>query len=82
MAAIVSVPDEAAAVRAQRQRLGLGAAIFTRDTARGERLAAEEIEAGSCFVNTLVKSDPRLPFGGSGVGLRRERIRASASASS
>jgi succinate-semialdehyde dehydrogenase/glutarate-semialdehyde dehydrogenase len=65
VAAIVSVPDEAAAVRAANDSVfGLGAAIFTRDTARGERLAAEEIEAGSCFVNSLVKSDPRLPFGG------------------
>jgi succinate-semialdehyde dehydrogenase/glutarate-semialdehyde dehydrogenase len=43
---------------------GLGAAVFTRDVARGERLAAERLEAGSCFVNALVKSDPRLPFGG------------------
>ena len=42
---------------------GLGAAVFTRDLARGERVAAE-LEAGSCFVNALVQSDPRLPFGG------------------
>jgi succinate-semialdehyde dehydrogenase / glutarate-semialdehyde dehydrogenase len=65
VAAIVPVPDEAAAVRAANDSpFGLGAAIFTKDTARGERLAAEAIEAGSCFVNALVKSDPRLPFGG------------------
>ncbi len=43
---------------------GLGAAIFTRDVERGERIAAEELQAGSCFVNAYVKSDPRLPFGG------------------
>jgi succinate-semialdehyde dehydrogenase/glutarate-semialdehyde dehydrogenase len=42
---------------------GLGAAVFTRDLARGERVASE-LEAGSCFVNAFVKSDPRLPFGG------------------
>ena len=42
----------------------MGAAIFTRDTARGEEIAAHRIEAGCCFVNALVKSDPRLPFGG------------------
>src|SRR5262249_22484113 len=43
---------------------GLGAAVFTRDAARGERIAAERLEAGCCFVNASVKSDPRLPFGG------------------
>jgi succinate-semialdehyde dehydrogenase/glutarate-semialdehyde dehydrogenase len=65
VAAIVGVPDEAAAVRAANDSpFGLGAAVFTRDTARGERLAARSLEAGSCFVNALVKSDPRLPFGG------------------
>jgi succinate-semialdehyde dehydrogenase/glutarate-semialdehyde dehydrogenase len=65
VAAIVSVPDEAAAVRAANDSpFGLGAAVFTGDTARGERLAAQSLEAGSCFVNSLVKSDPRLPFGG------------------
>ena len=65
VAAIVGVPDEAAAVRAANDSaFGLGAAVFTRDTARGERLAAQSLEAGSCFVNSLVQSDPRLPFGG------------------
>jgi succinate-semialdehyde dehydrogenase/glutarate-semialdehyde dehydrogenase len=43
---------------------GLGAAVFTRDSSKGERIAAKELEAGSCFVNTFVRSDPRLPFGG------------------
>ncbi len=43
---------------------GLGASVYTRDTARGERIAAHDLEAGCCFVNGLVKSDPRLPFGG------------------
>ena len=65
VAAIIAVKDEAEAVRvANDTPFGLGAAVFTRDRARGERLAAEHIEAGSCFVNSLVKSDPRLPFGG------------------
>jgi succinate-semialdehyde dehydrogenase/glutarate-semialdehyde dehydrogenase len=65
VAAIIGVPDEEAAVRvANDTSFGLGAAVFTRDAARGERLAAERLEAGSCFVNSFVKSDPRLPFGG------------------
>jgi succinate-semialdehyde dehydrogenase/glutarate-semialdehyde dehydrogenase len=43
---------------------GLGAAVFTRNEIRGEQIARNHFQAGSCFVNTLVKSDPRLPFGG------------------
>ncbi len=58
---------------------GLSAAVFTRDLARGEYIAQNEIEAGACFVNALVASDPRVPFGGikcSGFGreLSREGI--------
>ena len=65
VAAVIPVRDEAEAIRiANSGRFGLGAAVFTRDQARGERIAAEELEAGNCFVNGLVKSDPRLPFGG------------------
>jgi succinate-semialdehyde dehydrogenase/glutarate-semialdehyde dehydrogenase len=54
--------DEAIAV-ANETSLGLGAAVFTRDEHEIAR-ACEEIEAGSVFVNGMVKSDPRLPFGG------------------
>ena len=43
---------------------GLGAAVFTSDPARGELIARERLEAGACFVNDFVHSDPRLPFGG------------------
>ncbi|MBL7119096.1 MAG: NAD-dependent succinate-semialdehyde dehydrogenase [Dehalococcoidia bacterium] len=65
VAAIISVKDEEEAIRvANDSRFGLGAAIFTRDVAKGERIAANEIEAGCCFVNAFVQSDPRLPFGG------------------
>jgi len=65
VAAIIPVKDETEAIRVANDSIfGLGAAVFTRDIARGERIAAEELEAGCCFVNGLVKSDPRLPFGG------------------
>lgn len=65
VAAIIGVRDEADAIRvANDTSFGLGAAVFTQDVARGERIAAGELEAGSCFVNAFVKSDPRLPFGG------------------
>jgi len=65
VAAIIPVANEKTAIRVANDSVfGLGAAVFTRDVARGERIAREEIQAGSCFVNALVKSDPRLPFGG------------------
>lgn len=43
---------------------GLGAAVFTTDLVRGEHIAKTELNAGAAFVNGLVASDPRLPFGG------------------
>ena len=65
VAAIIAARDEQDALRIANDSIfGLGAAVFTSDLVRGERLAAEELEAGSCFVNTFVRSDPRLPFGG------------------
>jgi succinate-semialdehyde dehydrogenase/glutarate-semialdehyde dehydrogenase len=65
VASIIPVADEAEALRvANDSPFGLGAAVFTRDTARGEEIAARELDAGCCFVNAAVKSDPRLPFGG------------------
>jgi succinate-semialdehyde dehydrogenase/glutarate-semialdehyde dehydrogenase len=65
VAAITTVPDEDAAVAAANDTVfGLGAAVFTRDPARGETLARDRLDAGSCFVNSFVRSDPRLPFGG------------------
>jgi succinate-semialdehyde dehydrogenase/glutarate-semialdehyde dehydrogenase len=65
VAAIIGAKDEKDAIRlANDSVFGLGAAVFTQDVKRGERIAAEELEAGSCFVNAFVKSDPRLPFGG------------------
>ena len=64
VAAVVRVSDADEAVRvANDSAYGLGAAIWTRDTALGERVA-RRIESGSVFVNGMVASDPRLPFGG------------------
>jgi succinate-semialdehyde dehydrogenase/glutarate-semialdehyde dehydrogenase len=64
VAAVIRVRDEAEAVRlANASAYGLGASIWTRDRARAERLVGE-LEAGIVFVNAIVKSDPRLPFGG------------------
>ncbi|MEN8144975.1 MAG: NAD-dependent succinate-semialdehyde dehydrogenase [Gemmatimonadota bacterium] len=65
VAVIVPVASEDEAIElANRSVFGLGAAVFTADTERGERIAAELLEAGACFVNDFVRSDPRLPFGG------------------
>jgi succinate-semialdehyde dehydrogenase/glutarate-semialdehyde dehydrogenase len=77
VAAIVPVADEAeAVVVANRSPFGLGAAVFTSDADRGRRVA-RRLEAGSVFVNALVRSDPRLPFGGvkeSGYGRELSRF--------
>jgi len=64
VAAVISAKDEPDAIRlANDSPYGLGAALWTRDRPRAERLAGQ-IEAGAVFVNGIVKSDPRLPFGG------------------
>ena len=65
VAVIISAKDQAHAIDlANKTNYGLGAAIFTADLDKGEKIAINELEAGSCFVNDFVKSDPRLPFGG------------------
>ena len=65
VASVITAADQREAVRiANDTSFGLGAAVFTSDPERGERIAVEEIESGNCFVNALVRSDPRLPFGG------------------
>lgn len=64
VAAIIGAEDEDDAVRlANHSVFGLGAAVFTQDLDRGEAIA-RRLEAGATFVNALVASDPRLPFGG------------------
>jgi len=64
VAIIIRARDEADALRiANDSPFGLGSSVWTRDRLRGENLA-RQIEAGCSFVNGMVKSDPRLPFGG------------------
>jgi succinate-semialdehyde dehydrogenase/glutarate-semialdehyde dehydrogenase len=64
VAAIVRVKDvEEAIARANQTAFGLGAALWTRDLERARTLA-RRIDAGAVFINGLVASDPRLPFGG------------------
>src|SRR5437762_1539261 len=64
VAAVVGARDEEDAIRlANDSTFGLGASLWTASRERAERLAPL-VEAGSVFVNGLVKSDPRLPFGG------------------
>ena len=80
VAAIIPVEDEDAAIDAANDSpFGLGACVITSDVERGRDVAATRLEAGACFVNAYVRSDPRLPFGGiktSGYGreLAREGI--------
>jgi len=65
VATIIRVNNETEAVKiANDTEFGLGAAVFTRDLKNGENIAEKQLNAGCCFVNDFVKSDPRLPFGG------------------
>jgi succinate-semialdehyde dehydrogenase/glutarate-semialdehyde dehydrogenase len=64
VAMLFRVKDATAAIQlANRSDFGLGASVWTRDEAERERFA-NELESGMVFVNALVASDPRLPFGG------------------
>ena len=77
VAIIIRAASEADALRiANETRFGLGSSIWSKDTARAEQLAAQ-IQAGCTFINGMVKSDPRLPFGGvkaSGYGRELSRL--------
>ena len=64
VASVITARDEKHAITlANQNRYGLGASVWTRDSARGERVALQ-IESGCVFVNSLMRSDQRLPFGG------------------
>ena len=71
IAPVIIVKNEEEAIKAANAtEYGLGASIWSRNIERAEKLAAK-IEAGFVVINDMVKSDPRLPFGGvkkSGVG--------------
>jgi succinate-semialdehyde dehydrogenase/glutarate-semialdehyde dehydrogenase len=78
VAAVIEAADEREAIAiANASEFGLGSGVLTADLARGERIAAEELDAGMSFVNDNVRSDPRLPFGGvkhSGFGRECARV--------
>ena len=65
VASVMKAKNEKEAIRIANDSIfGLGAAVFTQDIERGRKIAEYEMEAGCCFVNDFVRSDPRIPFGG------------------
>jgi succinate-semialdehyde dehydrogenase/glutarate-semialdehyde dehydrogenase len=64
VAAVISAPDETQLIElANHSRYGLGCSIWSKDSDRASRIASR-IQSGCVFINSAVKSDPRLPFGG------------------
>jgi succinate-semialdehyde dehydrogenase/glutarate-semialdehyde dehydrogenase len=64
VAAVIRVKDEAEAVAfANQSRFGLGSSVWSKDLGRANRVAAQ-IESGMVFINSMTRSDSRLPFGG------------------
>lgn len=64
VAALVRAHDDAEAVElANMSRFGLGGSVWTRDSKRGQGVASR-IETGMVFINSMPRSDSRLPFGG------------------
>ncbi len=65
VAAIIEAKNETDAIRIANDSIyGLGGCILSKNKARAEKLAATQMDAGNCFVNAIVHSDARLPFGG------------------
>ena len=64
LAAVITAKTEDEAIAlANKTRYGLGATVWTQDSKRGERIA-RELDSGSVLINSLMRSDVRLPFGG------------------
>lgn len=64
VSAIITVKNEEEAIRiANDTDFGLGAAVWTKDKERGEKIA-RQIDAGMVYINSIVASNPKLPFGG------------------
>jgi succinate-semialdehyde dehydrogenase/glutarate-semialdehyde dehydrogenase len=63
--AFISVLDEESAINyANKSRFGLSSAIFSKNIEKAKKIAVQELEAGSCFINSMAASNPLLPFGG------------------
>lgn len=73
LAAIIRADNEEHALQLAREtKFGLGVSICTADISKAKKMASL-FDDGACFINELVKSDPRLPFGGTGIsGYGRE----------
>lgn len=64
VASVIKAKDEDEAIKlANNSTFGLGSGVLTGNSERGEKIALQ-LEAGNSFVNKLVASDPRMPFGG------------------
>lgn len=64
IAMILANDEDHAISLANQSRFGLAGAVFTQDIEKGEKIARDKITVGTCCVNSLVSSDPRLAFGG------------------
>ncbi|MEQ8471674.1 MAG: NAD-dependent succinate-semialdehyde dehydrogenase [Marinoscillum sp.] len=65
VACIITAKDEEEAIRiANDSDFGLGSSLFSTNHGRAKAIAETQIDAGCTFINSFVKSDPRLPFGG------------------
>lgn len=65
VASVLKAKDADEAIKiANDTDFGLGAAVFSEDADKAQKIASRSLQAGCCFVNAFVKSDPRLPFGG------------------